>query len=167
MGEVGDAIQKLEITLKQEQTKDNSSLIERLNTVQDATTNNQGRIETLEKAGPESIQNLVLEIDNKLKGYDEPTSQKLRDAEDNIHKNAQDIASHSNLLREHTENINTFISTNATFTNQFHALETKSEDFLKYLQVERQRIDNVESGLNGLDELSKRPYQISRGTQKG
>merc|ERR1711874_99632 len=151
--EVGDAIQKLEITMKQEQTKDNSSLIERLNTVQDATTNNQGRIESLEKAGPESIQNLVLEIDNKLKGYDESTSQKLRDAEDNIHKNAQDIASHSNLLREHTENINTFISTNATFTNQFHALETKSEDFLKYLQVERQRIDNMESGLNGMDEI--------------
>merc|ERR1719495_2735659 len=150
--EVGDAITKIEITLKEEQTKGNSSLIDRLTIVQDATTSNQGRIESLEKAGPESIQNLVLEIDNKLKGYDESASQKLREAEDNIQKNAQGIASHSNLLREHTENINTFISTNATFTNQFHALETKSEDFLKYLQVERQRIDNVESGLNGLDE---------------
>ena len=138
--------------MKEEQTKDNSSLIDRLTIVQDATTSNQGRIEPLEKAGPESIQNLVLEIDNKLKGYDESASQKLREAENNIWRNARGITSHSNLLREHTENINTFISTNATFTNQFHALETKSEDFLKYLQVERQRINNVESGLNCLDE---------------
>merc|ERR1712142_328021 len=165
--EVGDAITKIEITLKEEQTKDNSSLIDRLNIVQDATNTNQGRIESLEKAGPESIQNLVLEIDNKFKGYDESASQKLREAEDNIQKNAQDIASHSNLLREHTENINTFISTNATFTNQFHALETKSEDFLKYLQVERQRIDNVESGLNGLDEtVQKTLPDIKRNTER-
>merc|ERR1719513_239114 len=165
--ELGDAITKIEITLKEEQTKDNSSLIDRLTIVQDATTSNQGRIESLEKAGPESIQNLVLEIDNKLKGYDESASQKLREAEDNIQKNAQGIASHSNLLREHTENINTFISTNATFTNQFHALETKSEDFLKYLQVERQRIDNVESGLNGLDEtVQKALPDIKRNTDR-
>merc|ERR1712013_307730 len=60
--ELGDAITKIEITLKEEQTKDNSSLIDRLTIVQDATTSNQGRIESLEKAGPESIQNLVLEI---------------------------------------------------------------------------------------------------------
>merc|ERR1719513_247736 len=165
--ELGDAITKIEITLKEEQTKDNSSLIDRLTIVQDATTSNQGRIESLEKAGPESIQNLVLEIDNKLKGYDESASQKLREAEDNIQKIAQGIASHSNLLREHTENINTFISTNATFTNQFHALETKSEDFLKYLQVERQRIDNVESGLNGLDEtVQKALPDIKRNTDR-
>ena len=63
--------------------------------------------------------------------------QGVNEAEDNIQKNAQDIANQSNLLREHTENINTFISTIATFTNQFLALEIKSEDFLKHLQVER------------------------------
>merc|ERR1712013_91904 len=91
--ELGDAITKIEITLKEEQTIDNSSLIDRLTIVQDATTSNQGRIESLEKAGPESIQNLVLEIDNKLKGYDESASQKLREAEDNIQKNAQGIVS--------------------------------------------------------------------------
>ena len=63
----------------------------------------------------EITKNLILEIVAKLKGYDESASHKLKDAEDNIHKNAQDIASHSNLLREHTKNINTFVSTNATF----------------------------------------------------
>merc|ERR1711915_415767 len=130
----------IEITLKQEQTKDNSALLDRLNIVQDATVSNEGRIESLEKAGPEATKNLILEIDAKL----------------NIHKNAQDIASHSNLLREHTENINTFISTNATFNSQILGLESKSEDFLKYLQVERQRIDNVESELNTLDETVKK-----------
>merc|ERR1711892_1123400 len=165
--ELEDAITKIEITLKQEQTKDNSALLDRLNIVQDSTTSNEGRIDSLEKAGPEATKNLVLEIDNKLKGYDESASQKIREAEDNIQKNGQDIASHSNLLREHTENINTFISTNATFTNQFLTLETKSEDFLKYLQVERQRIDNVESELNNLDETVKKAHpEIKRNTER-
>merc|ERR1712123_233131 len=165
--ELEDAITKIEITLKQEQTKDNSALLDRLNIVQDSTTSSEGRIDSLEKAGPEATKNLVLEIDNKLKGYDESASQKLREAEDNIQKNGQDIASHSNLLREHTENINTFISTNATFTNQFLTLETKSEDFLKYLQVERQRIDNVESELNNLDETVKKAQpEIKRNTER-
>merc|ERR1712128_136688 len=165
--ELEDAIKKIEITLKQEQTKDNSDLLDRLNIVQDSTTSNKGRIDSLEKVGPEATKNLVLEIDNKLKGYDESASQKLREAEDNIQKNGQDIASHSNLLREHTENINTFISTNATFTNQFLTLETKSEDFLKYLQVERQRIDNVESELNNLDETVKKAQpEIKRNTER-
>merc|ERR1712128_274776 len=165
--ELEDAITKIEITLKQEQTKDNSALLDRLNLVQDTTTSNEGRIDSLEKAGPEATKNLVLEIDAKLKGYDESASQKLREAGDNIQKNAQDIASHSNLLKEHTENINTFISTNATFTNQFVALETKSEDFLKYLQVERQRIDNVESELNNLGEtVQKVQPEIQRNTDR-
>ena len=106
-----------------------------------------------------------LEHRRKLKGYNEPASQKLREAEDNIQKNAQGIACHSNLLREHNKDKNTFISTNVTFTNQFHALETKSEDFLKYLQVERQRVDNVESVLNGLDETVQRALpDIKRNT---
>ena len=108
-----------------------------------------------------------LEHKGKLKGHNEPTSHKLREAEDNIQKNAQGIACHSNLLREHNKDKNTFISTNVTFTNQFHALETKSEDFLKYLQVERQRIDNVESGLNGLDEtVQKALPDIKRNTDR-
>merc|ERR1711915_140532 len=165
--EVEDAITKIEITLKQEQTKDNSALLDRLNIVQDATVSNEGRIESLEKAGPEATKNLILEIDAKLKGYDESASQKLKDAEDNIHKNAQDIASHSNLLREHTENINTFISTNATFNSQILGLESKSEDFLKYLQVERPRIDNVESELNTLDETVKKAQpEIRRNSER-
>merc|ERR1712142_1196606 len=165
--EVEDAITKIEITLKQEQTKDNSALLDRLNIVQDATVSNEGRIESLEKAGPEATKNLILEIDAKLKGYDESASQKLKDAEDNIHKNAQDITSHSNLLREHTENINTFISTNATFNSQILGLESKSEDFLKYLQIERQRIDNVESELNTLDETVKKAQpEIRRNSER-
>merc|ERR1711936_1279507 len=147
--EVEESITKLEITFKQEQSKDNSTLIDRLNFVQDTT------------------KNLVLEIDAKLKGYDESGSQKIREAEDNIQKIAQDIASQSNLLKEHTENINNFISSNATFNNQFIALETKSEDFLKYLQVERQRIDNVDSEMNNLDEtVQKARPEIKRNTER-
>merc|ERR1711972_702706 len=52
--EVEAAITNIEITLKQEQTKDSSALIERLNAVQDATASNEGRIESLEKAAPET-----------------------------------------------------------------------------------------------------------------
>jgi len=149
---VEGAITKIEITLKQEQTKDNSALLDRLNIVPDATVSNEGRIDSLEKAGPEATKNLILEIDAKLRGYDESASQKIKDAEDNIHENVQDIASHSNLLKEHTENINTFISAKDKFNSQILGLESKSEDFLKYLQAERQRIDNVQSKLNTLDE---------------
>merc|ERR1711915_116056 len=165
--EVEDVIAKIESTLKQKRTKDNSALVDRINIVQDANVSNEGRIESLEKAGPEATKNLILEIDAKLKGYDESASQKLKDAEDNIHKNAQDIASHSNLLREHTVNTNTFISTNATFNSQILGLESKSEDFLKYLQVERQRIDNVESELNTLDETVKKAQpEIRRNSER-
>merc|ERR1711970_261756 len=165
--DVEGAITKLEITFKQEQSKDNSTLIDRLNIVQDTTTSNESRIGSLEKAVPEATKNLILEIDTKLKGYDELASQKLRESEDNIQKNAQDIASQSNLLKEHTENINNFISSNATFNNQLIALETKSEDFLKYLQVERQRIDNVESELKNLDEtVQKAQPEIKRNTER-
>ena len=109
-----------------------------------ATNSNESKIDSLEKVGPEATKNLVLDIDSKLKGYDESTSQKLRETEDNIQKNTQDIASQSSLLREHTENMNTFISTNTIFTNQFLALEQKSEDFLEHLQVERLRIVEID-----------------------
>ena len=47
------------IHIQTEQVKrDNSSLIDGLTIVQDATTRNQGRFESLERAGPESIKNL-------------------------------------------------------------------------------------------------------------
>ena len=51
---------------------------------------NNGRINSVEKDGPEAIKDLVLEIDNKLMGYDESASQKFREAE-NEQKNDQDI----------------------------------------------------------------------------
>ena len=165
--EVEGAITKIEITLKQEQTKDNSALLDRLNIVPDATVSNEGRIDSIEKTGPEATKNLILEIDAKLRGYDESASQKIKDAEDNIHENVQDIASHSNLLKEHTENINTFISAKATFNSQILGPESKSEDFFKYLQAERQRIDNVNSKLNTLDEtVEKVQPEIRRNSER-
>ena len=141
--------------------------VEKAAAVEETTIEEVAPTEAPAEDGEEEKSPLVELTVNKLKGYDESASQKLREAENNIWRNARGITSHSNLLREHTENINTFISTNATFTNQFHALETKSEDFLKYLQVERQRIDNVESGLNGLDEtVQKTLPDIKRNTER-
>ena len=72
---------KIENTFKQEQTKDNSALLGRLNIVQDSTASNEGRNGSLVKVGPGATKNLVLKIDAKLKGYDESDSQKLREAE--------------------------------------------------------------------------------------
>ena len=66
--------------MKEEETKYNSSLIDRPTVIQDATTCNQGRIVSFEMADIESIQNLVLEIDNQLNGYNESASQKLGEA---------------------------------------------------------------------------------------
>ena len=63
----------------------------------------------------------------------EAASLKIKEAEENIQKNAQNIASQTNLFKEHTENINNFVSSNTTLNNQFIALETNSEDFLKIL----------------------------------
>ena len=95
--EVEESITKLEIIFKQEQSKDNSALIDRLNIVQDTTNSNETRIGSLEKAVQEAIKKLVLQIDAKLKDYDEAASQKIREAEDNIQKNTQDIASQVSL----------------------------------------------------------------------
>merc|ERR1712228_1019412 len=164
--EVEDAITKIEITLKQEQTKDNSALLDRLNIVQDATVSNEGRIESLEKAGPEATKNLILEIDAKLKGYDESGSQKLKDAEDNIHKNAQDIATHSLLLTEHTGNINTINSANLEFSTKILSLESNSSIYSAELKsitekISRQSqyvqlIEVLEDKVNNIDEMQQR-----------
>ena len=52
-------------------------------------------------------------------------------------------------------------------TSQILGLESRSEDFLKYLQVERQRIDNVELELNTLDETVKKTQpEINRNLEK-
>ena len=52
---------------------------------------NNSRINSVEKDGPETNKDLVLEIDNKLMRYDESASQEFREAE-NEQKNDQDIA---------------------------------------------------------------------------
>merc|ERR1712105_239090 len=103
--EVKESITKSEITFKQKQSTDNSTLIDRLNFGQDTTTSNETRLTSLEKFVPETTKNLVLDIDTKLTGYKESGSQKIREAEYNIQKNAQDIDSKSNLPTKHTENI--------------------------------------------------------------
>ena len=45
----------------------------------------------------EAIKNLILEVDAKLKEYDELASQKPSNSEDNIHKDTQDIANQPDL----------------------------------------------------------------------
>ena len=45
----------------------------------------------------EAMKNLILEVDAKLKEYDELASQEPSNSDDNILKDTQDITSHSNL----------------------------------------------------------------------
>ena len=53
------------------------------------------------------------------------------------------------------------------FNSQFIALETRSEGFLKYIQVERQRIDNVESGMNHIDGVTQGvSREVKRNTKR-
>jgi hypothetical protein len=89
--EVEDAITKIEITFKQEQTKDNSALLDRLNIVPDSTASNEGGIDSLVEAGPEVAKDLVLDSDAKLKGYDESASQKLKQVLANQNNNLGDV----------------------------------------------------------------------------
>ena len=65
------------------------------------------------------------------------------------------------------ENINTFISTDATFNSKIQGFEPKSDDFLRYLQVEKYKIDNVESELNTLDKTVKKGQpEIRRNSER-
>ena len=97
----------------------------------------------------ESLNEALVKIREKIQALEERVSKKthsskfikiedfdtlaktLSDKYKTLEMYLKDIASHSNLLREHTENINTFISTNATFNSHILGLESKSEDFLK------------------------------------
>ena len=54
----------------------------------------------------------------------------LKETEDKIEKNCHSIASHANILSEHTENINTCISTNASFNNRFELIDKEIKDLV-------------------------------------
>ena len=58
--ELGDSIAKLEITLKQDQEKDIWTINEKLNVVQKSNELIVSRIDSLEKAGPESNKILLV-----------------------------------------------------------------------------------------------------------
>ena len=45
-------------------------------------------VKSLEKAVPEATKNWILEINTKLRVYEESIGHKLKDAKDNIQKNA-------------------------------------------------------------------------------
>ena len=100
---------------------------------------------------------MIHEINTKLKSYIELANSDLRQVGCDIRDNYKDITSQAKLLKEHTEN----------FNSQFIALETRSEGFLKYIQVERQRIDNVESGMNNIDGVTQGvSREVKRNTER-
>ena len=121
----------MEITLRQEQTKNYSDQHDNINHVHNMTSPNEGRIDPLEDDGPETTKKFVLD---------------LRETENNVQKNAHDISSQSQLLKKHTDNINIFISSNATFKNQSIALETKSEKLNNLVEKQQPKIKKKPTG---------------------
>merc|ERR1712142_912168 len=120
--ELEDAIIKLEEKLKGNQLKDNSALEQKLKGIQDSNDSNSNKIEELKidtgkkmiemETGNQKILEKVLGLEKDLESTAEIAD-----------KNSHGIASHANLLRENTENINDLITADASFTNKIIKLE--------------------------------------------
>merc|ERR1719400_618828 len=99
--EVEKAIKTVESNLIQEHTE-NVENFSNLNKVQKDVGS---RLETLEKAGPDSMKDLSEKLQVGLQDLDKNLNIKLKESEEKIEKNCHSIASHANMLSEHTENI--------------------------------------------------------------
>merc|ERR1712130_809129 len=133
----------------------------------EASDNNKSKIESLEKVVPETSKSLALEVDAKMRSFHDETLDKLSAAEQKINKNRDNIESQAKIIENNTENITNIFSNNATISSQINSMENKAEDLLKYLQVERQRIDNLSSDLQDVDEnLKKTVPEVKRNTDR-
>merc|ERR1712130_122858 len=133
----------------------------------EASDNNKSKIESLEKVVPETSKSLALEVDAKMRTFHDETLDKLSAAEQKINKNRDNIESQAKIIENNTENITNIFSNNATISSQINSMENKAEDLLKYLQVERQRIDNLSSDLQDVDEnLKKTVPEVKRNTDR-
>merc|ERR1712130_427787 len=165
--DLAESITNIEITLKQDQERDNSTLNERILIIKETSDNNKSKIESLEKVVPETSKSLALEVDAKMRSFHDETFDKLSAAEQKINKNRDNIESQAKIIENNTENITNIFSNNATISSQINSMENKAEDLLKYLQVERQRIDNLSSDLQDVDEnLKKTVPEVKRNTDR-
>ena len=127
--EVEDTIPMIKIGFKQDHTKDNSAQLDRLNNVQDVT------------------KNLALELDTKLKGYNESASPELREAENNVQSFAAFRQDLDNKLAQHDRNCKA----------EHNSMRSKSHTLTKHMKKKRKK--RKESTKKLLKKEKKRKHQ--------
>merc|ERR1712106_427288 len=150
---LSDSINVLEVKLKQEMDTDQQNLEQKILLIQNKNDVNLNKITALETSGPETTKTLLDNFEGQFKDLRNVTDDKVNEIEGLLSKNTETIKFHASQIEIHSENINSFVSSNAVFSSQISAVETKSDDFIKYLEVERQRIDNIGSDIENFDEF--------------
>merc|ERR1712106_660179 len=164
---LSDSINVLEVKLKQEMDTDQQNLEQKILLIQNKNDVNLNKITALETSGPETTKTLLDNFEGQFKDLRNVTDDKVNEIEGLLSKNTETIKFHASQIEIHSENINSFVSSNAVFSSQISAVETKSDDFIKYLEVERQRIDNIGSDIKNLDEnLGKAVPEIKKNSDK-
>merc|ERR1712106_1117011 len=164
---LSDSINVLEVKLKQDMDTDQQNLEQKIILIQNKNDVNLNKITALETSGPETTKTLLDNFDGQFKDLRNVTDDKVNEIEGLLTKNTETIKVHASQIEIHNENINSFVSSNAVFSSQISAVETKSDDFIKYLDVERQRIDNIGSDIKNLDEnLGKAVPEIKKNSDK-
>merc|ERR1712106_162388 len=164
---LSDSITVLEVKLKQEMDTDQQNLEQKILIIQNKNDVNLNKITALETSGPETTKTLLDNFEGQFKDLRNVTDDKVNEIEGLLSKNTETIKVHASQIKIHSENINSFVSSNAVFSSQISAVETKSDDFIKYLEVERQRIDNIGSDIKNLDEnLGKAVPEIKKNSDK-
>merc|ERR1712106_1095967 len=164
---LSDSINVLEGKLKQEMDTDQQKLEQKILLIQNKDDVNLNKITALETSGPETTKTLLDNFEGQFKDLRNVTDDKVIEIEGLLSKNTETIKVHASQIEIHSENINSFVSSNAVFSSQISAVETKSDDFIKYLEVERQRIDNIGSDIKNIDEnLGKAVPEIKKNSDK-
>merc|ERR1712066_1021996 len=161
--DMSNALNDLENKLKQDIEKDQQSIEQKFIIIQDRNEENMTKINALEISGPETTKTLLDNFDGKVKHLKDSTEDKLSGIESVINKNSEAIKHQASQIEIHSEHINSFISNNAVINSQISAVETKADDFMKYLEVERQKIDNTGSDIKNLD---KAVPEIKKNTDR-
>merc|ERR1712106_101425 len=164
---LSDSINVLEVKLKQDMDTDQQNLEQKIVLIQNKNDVNLNKITALETSGPETTKTLLDNFEGQFKDLRNVTDNKVNEIEGLLSKNTETMNVHASQIEIHSENINSFVSSNAVFSSQISAVETKSDDFIKYLGVERQRIDNIGSDIKNLDEnLGKAVPEIKKNSDK-
>merc|ERR1712106_314362 len=164
---LSDSINVLEGKLKQDMDTDQQNLEQKILIIQNKNDVNLNKITALETSGPETTKTLLDNFEGQFKDLRNVTDDKVNEIEGLLSKNTETIKFHASQIEIHSENINSFVSSNAVFSSQISAVETKSDDFIKYLEVERQRIDNIGSDIENLDEnLGRAVPEIKKNSDK-